>query len=157
METINSTEPKIEQGLELSELSISFLRETAKWARFLAIIGFICVAFMVVFALSVGAIFSAMATLSPEFSALAAMPWIYSVVYLLLAVVYAFPAYFLYKFSADTRVALEMRDSALLETGLRFLKSHYKFIGIMTIVIVVLYALLFVGVAVAVIAALALS
>ena len=51
----------------------------------------------------------------------------------------------MYKFSNDTKIALQNNDDDLLATGLGYLKSHHKFLGIMMIVVLSLYALIFVG------------
>jgi hypothetical protein len=68
-----------------------------------------------------------------------------TVVYLLIAALYFFPVYYLNKFASNAKAAFANNDSEILTTSFRYLKSHYKFIGIMTLVIFALYFLLFVG------------
>lgn len=68
-----------------------------------------------------------------------------SAIYILLAIVYAFPIYYLYKYATDAKMALSTANSDLLETALGHLKSHHKFLGIMMIIILSLYALIFIG------------
>ena len=53
--------------LHLDQQSFAYFEETAKWAKFIAIIGFVFCALMVVFALFAGTIFATMfATMGVE-------------------------------------------------------------------------------------------
>ena len=131
-------------GMRLNFMALQFLRESAKWSKLLAIIGFIGIGFMVLAALFVGSIMSLIPVMNH--SAGAGMPFgIISVVYLLLAGVYFFPVYYLYKYANDTKIAIETQNEELLTSGLGYLKSHHKFLGIMTIVVMSLYALMLIG------------
>lgn len=157
MENNYSTQEYDQKGLELTDLSCEFLRETAKWAKFLSILGFIGIAFMVIFAIFIGAFLSLLPATMSESTPFSVAPGLFSLVYLVLAALYACPVYYLYKFSADTRAALDLRNSELLSKGLGFLKSHYKFVGIMMIVVFVIYAIAIVGGIIIGLAAVALS
>jgi hypothetical protein len=55
---------------------------------------------------------------------------IMAVVYLLLAALY-FPVYYLNKFASNAKIACATNDSDKLTVSFQYLKSHYKFIGIM--------------------------
>ena len=68
-----------------------------------------------------------------------------AVVYLLIAALYFFPVYYMNKFEPTAKAAFTNNDSKILTTSFRYLKSHYKFIGIMALVIFALYLLMFVG------------
>jgi hypothetical protein len=70
-------------------------------------------------------------------------------VYFLIAVLYFFPVYYLNKFASNAKRAFKNNDSETLTTSLEYLKSHYKYIGIMTLVVFSLYLLMFVGMIVA--------
>jgi hypothetical protein len=54
--------------------------------------------------------------------------------YIVIAIVYFFPIYYLFKFSEDLKFALEMGHEEQLTSAFRWLKSHYKFIGILLII-----------------------
>jgi len=127
-----------------------FLRETAKWAKFLAIMGFIGLIFMVMAGFMMGAL------MSTSFGDLMETPglprWFLPFFYIIFAAIYAAPLYYLYQFSNKAKIALEANDNNLLTEALGFLKSHYKYIGIMMIVIMAVYALIII---VAIIAAIA--
>ena len=68
---------------------------------------------------------------------------IFSVVYIGMAALYFFPIYYLYKYATDTKAAIDLNDSDLLEKGLEKLKSHHKFLGIMMLVILSIYVFIF--------------
>ncbi|SDR99888.1 hypothetical protein SAMN05216503_1643 [Polaribacter sp. KT25b] len=131
---------------QLEQLTInteakSFLKETAKWAFFLSIIGFIGIAFLVVLAIFSGVIFSAIPQAKEvPFDLGLAM----TIVYLLFAVLYFFPVYYLMQFSNKMKKALATKDDTILADAFKVLKSHYKFIGVFTIIILSLYAMLIV-------------
>ena len=132
--------------MKLNESAKDFLKETAKWAYFLSILGYIGIGFIVFAALFAGTLFSAMGKMNPAMGAMGSFFGIVmAVVYLLIAALYFFPVYYLNKFASNAKAAFNNNDSETLTTSLRYLKSHYKFIGIMTLVVFSLYLLMFVG------------
>lgn len=128
------------EQLTLNTSAKSFLKETAKWAFFLSIIGFIGIGFLVILAIFSGVIFNAIpqAKLVP-FDLGMAM----TIVYLLFAVLYFFPVYYLMQFSNKMKKALITKNDTVLADAFQVLKSHYKFIGVFTIIILSLYIMLF--------------
>ena len=70
---------------------------------------------------------------------------LFALLYLVIAGLYCVPIYHLYKFSTDMNEALQNRRTYTLDSAFESLKSHYKFIGIFTIVIISLYILIFLG------------
>ena len=115
----------------------SFLVETSKWGKFLAIMGYIGVGVMVLFSLV------AMVGLS-LLSSYANMPFpagLFGLMYLVIAVIYYFPVTFLYRFSVRMRKGLESRDVAAVTSGFENLKMLYKFKGIVTIIVLAIYLL----------------
>lgn len=126
------------ENLGLTTRTLSFLTEIRKWVNFLAIMGFVGVGIMVIFGLFAGSIFtrtfSQMGTGTP-------FPSFLGYIYIVFALIYFFPALYLYKFGANLKVALGRRDSKSLELAFENLKSHYKFIGIMVIIVLSFYAL----------------
>ncbi|HEU4496451.1 MAG TPA: DUF5362 family protein [Flavobacterium sp.] len=128
--------------MQLTETSKGFLREIAKWAYFLSIIGFIMVGLFVIGALAFGSIFAAAGSMGGTMGALGAMGGTFiTLFYLLLAAVYFFPVYYLYKFSSNAKTAFRNNDTESLTRSFGYLKSHYKFLGILTIVFIALYVL----------------
>jgi hypothetical protein len=70
----------------------------------------------------------------------------------MIAVFYFFPVYFLNKFASNAKLALKDNDAKSLAASFEYLKSHYKFIGIMALIILCLYALIMVFVVISAIA-----
>ena len=128
--------------LEISTEALSFLRETAKWTKFLSIIGFIFVGILTVMAFFMGAIFSSIPMLGGV-SSFSGIGWGFTVIYLVIALVYFFPVYYLFKFSSNLKNALLSGDTLVLTEAFNYLKKHYKFIGILTLVMVVIYSIIF--------------
>ncbi|HEX2900751.1 MAG TPA: hypothetical protein VHS96_13600 [Bacteroidia bacterium] len=133
-------------GLQLSPNSTSFLESTAKWARFLSILGFIGIGFMVLAALMMfagGAMFSERASsVYGSRGVLGGAPLgLIGVVYLFMAALYFFPVLYLNKFASKMLNAITMRDSMTLESSFEQLRNHYRFVGIITIVMIGLYVL----------------
>ncbi len=127
--------------LRLNEQAVDALRGSAKWSFFLAIVGFIGIAFMVVAALFIGSIFSA----GPAGAMLGSYSGVITGVYLLFAAIYFFPIYYLFKYATDMKAALASNNSDLVSNALTYLKSHHKFLGIAIIVIFSLYLIFAIG------------
>ena len=136
-------------SLQLSEQIISYLNETRRWAKFLAIMGFVGVGLIVILALSIGALVNFISSLSP--TPLPFPAFLLTVIYLLVALLYFFPVLYLYRFSTKMEFALTRKDQQELTSSFENLKSVFKFLGIMTIVVLTLYALAIIGVVMAVI------
>ncbi|WP_353148824.1 DUF5362 family protein [Flavobacterium sp.] len=127
---------------QLTTAAVGFLQESAKWSKFMAIIGFIGIGLMVLVSLFMAIGFSAMdASTMPElpFSMSA-----FSIIYVLFAAIYFFPVYYLYQYANKTSAALHSKNKQLLADGLENLKSHHKFLGIFTLILISLYGLIFV-------------
>lgn len=131
--------------MQLNETAKGFLRETAKWAYFLSIIGYIGLGLIVLLAIFAGTIFSSLGNMGGmgTMNAMGGGTFI-TVFYLVFAVIYFFPIYYLNKFASNMKAAFRDNNTELLTSSLGYLKSHYKFIGIFTLIIVSLYALIFV-------------
>lgn len=131
-----------EKRLSINDLSKEYLTETRKWAYFLAIIGFVFTGLMVLASIIVGIVFSVM----PVYDSPMPFPMpLFAILYLVLALIYFFPVYYLYQFSVKMKYALLQKAGDMLEISFGFLKSHYKFLGIFTIVMLVLYPVFIVG------------
>jgi hypothetical protein len=132
----------IDTGMSEGSMSItpeikSFLSETAKWAKFLAIIGFVGIGFMVLF----GLFFSTfMASMSGLGGAEAGMGIIMSIFYLAFAALYFFPTLWLFKFATKMKTALANDNQSFLRESFQNLKKCYQFIGILMAIVLGLYA-----------------
>ena len=131
--------------LHLDESAQDFLKEIAKWAYFLSIVGFIGIGFFVIIALFAGSIFSTVGNTVPGMGAMAgSFGIILSGIYFFIAAIYFFPVYYLNKFAVNAKRAFRENDSEALTKSFEYLKSHYKFIGVFMLSILVLYGLIMV-------------
>lgn len=134
-----------ENQMHINPETREFLREAAKWAYFLSIVGFVMIGFFVLLAIFAGSIFSAMGSMGGQMGAASMIGGTFlTVIYLLFAILYFFPVYYLFKFASNLKTAVRGNNSDSLSVAFSFLKSHYKFIGILTIVMIALYALVFI-------------
>jgi hypothetical protein len=116
------------------------LSQTAKWAKFLAIMGFISCGFLLLMALFVGK----MQNLSPMRYEVVGTDSFWPVVLLIaMAVLYFFPCLFTLNFSNKMLLAIRTNDQNSLVASFRNLKLAFKYIGIITIVIISIYLLAF--------------
>jgi amino acid transporter len=122
-------------GLSVEGLAKNHLIETSKWGKFLAIVGFIVIGFMLI---------AAIITLSnpseDPFSNTASTRenTITGVVTLLFfCVLYFFPCYFLLRFSNKLKTAMAGEDAASLTEAFRNLKITFRYIGIVTLISIV--------------------
>lgn len=136
------TEQTPKPDLVIPRTSLHLLMETSNWGKFLSIVGFIFVGLIAVFAFSFGFIFDKM---DPEAASQLPFPMgiSFTVIYLLMAVLYFFPCMYLFQFSRKIKEAVTSRDQIRLTEALTHQKSLYKFMGILTLVGLCIYALIF--------------
>jgi hypothetical protein len=137
-----------------SSLSITDMEElqgTAKWARIVAIIGFVMLGLMLVFGLAFGSFFGKIMAMQSAMSG-AQMPFdpslfgiFYAVLFLVMVMIYFFPTLFLYQYATRTLRSLKNGfDATTFSSGLRAHRSFYSYIGVLMIIVTVLYALMFI-------------
>ncbi len=124
--------------MQLSDQAKKYLLEASKWANFIAIVGFIAIGLLIIMSFSIGTILANL----PEGSLGGLSPRFFSFFYLIAAGIYFIPVFFLFQFGQKTKQALMQDDHNLLTFGLKKLRSHYKFIGILFIVFIILYIFL---------------
>ena len=130
--------------LTVSRPAAYYLRETSKWAYFLSIMGFILSGLIVLIALFAGAILSAMPafqesqgkSLPPGFG------FLIGVVYAIMGAIYFVPSWYLLRYARKLKSALASKDSKELTAAFENEKSLYKFWGVLTIVMIAIYAVM---------------
>ena len=129
--------------LQIDHQSNSYLSEAAKWGKFLSIMGFIFCALFVIVALFAGtAIATSMSSFSATSSGAGVMSGtIVTVVYILIALVYFFPCLYLFNFSSKMQAALRGNQQDVLNTSFRNLKSCFKFMGVLMIIMLCFWIL----------------
>ena len=131
--------------LQLSPTSQTFLSETAKWGKFISIIGFIGCGFIIIIAFFIPSIYSSLSTLQGVPLQMASGSTIgITIGYILISALLFFPCLFLYRFSTKMKVALKTVSQENFDASFKNLKSMFKFYGIFTIVMLSIYALIFI-------------
>lgn len=132
-------------SLHLDSDSTIFLRETAKWSRFLAIVGFVICGLIILASLFAGTLMSsimapmAMGGGMGDFPA--ASGAVLVILYAIIAAIYFIPCLYMYKFATKMTRAIQINDQHELIASFSNLKSAFKFMGILTIVILAFYGL----------------
>ena len=125
-------------SLVISEISLSELASIRKWAFFLAIMGFIGSAFMIIF----GLFFGAMSKFVPQEGATNKFPVIIMMLfYFIIGIIYIFPSMLLFNFSSKIKMALATHSESPFAEALNYLRLLFKFTGIM-VIICILFVLL---------------
>ncbi len=131
-------------SLSLDAQSRNFLSETAKWGKFLAIIGFIICVLIVALGIFIVTQTSQLDKVFGEYggsSSLSGLGPAMAAVYIIIAVIYFFPCLYLFRFSNHMNAAISSDDQANLTVAFQNLKSMFKFVGIFTIILISIYLL----------------
>ncbi len=120
----------------------TYLMETAKWAKFVAIVSIIMGGLMALGGLFAGTTMSQESEISPIPGGGA----IFVVIYLVLAAIVITPSVFLYNFASKAINALRSGSEGELTVAFENLKSYFKFVGIMTAIGLSLYTLILIAV-----------
>jgi hypothetical protein len=129
-----------ENHLHVNDQVKKYLLETAKWGKFLAIVGFVGMGLLVLLGLAFIVGFSIFNSLTKSPVPVGALGFIY----IIMAVLYFFPLNYLYNFSEKIPRGIALNDELELTSSFENLKSLFKFSGILTIVLLSLYALILV-------------
>ena len=125
--------------LQVDHVASGYLKETARWAKFLGILGFVFCGLMLLIGIFAGS-FMATAFSAGRSSVLGGT--FYTIVYVALALLYFFPCLYTYNFGSRMQTALRSNDQDSLNNALKNLKSCYRFVGILAIVSIGLWVLL---------------
>lgn len=128
--------------IAVSDDMLDALNATRPWVKFLAILGFVVIAFMVLAGLVMFVGFSVAPATSklPSFVGPAL-----GILYLVLAVFcYLIPCLYLMRY-ANAITRIQVTGQAALEDALKQQKSFWKYVGIFTIVMLATYVLLVIG------------
>lgn len=126
--------------LQLDHEASTYLVESARWARFLSILGFVMCGLLVLVGLFMGTFISSSLSGSMGMGSFFGGTF-FTMLYIVIALLYFFPCLYLFQFGSKMRTALQNNDQQLLSYSLKNLKSCFKFFGILAIIILGLYAL----------------
>jgi hypothetical protein len=149
MESTETTDPLESgkpKGILLTGEAQHYLHETAKWASFLSIVGFIMCGLFLLMAFFIGTIFSLLGNISPVYNQMpAGVGTFLTVIFILFDVLYFFFPFYLYHFARKAKRGIALSDGEELTEALSKLKSFFKLVGIVTIVMLCIYAIEIIG------------
>jgi hypothetical protein len=142
METKNILDSEYGENIAINEDSKTYLLESAKWFRFLGIVGYVMVGFIML-----AGIFASvsLSMLSPELATLGVPPFLIGLYYFVIAIIYFFPCMYMVRFAKNMKTGLVNASQEYVTEGFRTLKVLYRFWGIVTVIALGVMALSFVG------------
>ena len=126
--------------LQIDQTVSGYLRETAKWGKFLAIVGFVGCGILAIIAVFAG---TAMSSAFESVGGGAGMSgMLLTLIYLIIAIIYFFPCLYLFHFANKMQRALRQNDQFFLTDSFKNLKSCYKYMGILMIIVLSFYVII---------------
>lgn len=123
-------------GLQVTEIARLDLLSAAKWAKFLCIVGCVCVCLMLLFGILMTVFGAALTQYMGDSPLGGAM----GLLYILFAALYIYPLIKGFQFANGAKAACLTGDSAQLARSFAGLRSVLVFTGILTIIFLVIYA-----------------
>ena len=132
---------KTESDLILTSTDKNNLLETSRWGKFLGVVGFIMSGLLALVSIT----FMGGTFINPNdiYPGLGASIFI---IYLVIAVIYVFPSLYVFRYSIKIKEGINSSDQSRCTEGFSNLKNLFLFFGIMTIIVLALYALAFLGI-----------
>ena len=131
-------------SLAIDSVTKAHLSETARWARFLAIVGFISLGLVLIGGIAVALFVGRPLDTYSGRSVFDSFSVGMSFMYIIAAVIWFFPLLFLFRFASRMQTALNGNDQNALNISFENLKSCFRYVGVITIIVFALYALLLV-------------
>lgn len=125
----------------------SHLWEAARWAKFLSIAGFIICLIIILIGIFAGSFIELMGKRYGDYGNaeidMSGFRTMIAIVYFLIALLYFFPCLFLFRFASYMKKALLSDNQENLNASFMNLKIMFRYVGIVTIVILAIYAIIF--------------
>ncbi|HEY4875961.1 MAG TPA: DUF5362 family protein [Puia sp.] len=142
MEPNNTSENLFE--LQIDAQSNNHLSQAAKWAKFLAIVGFVFCGLLIIWGIYMEIVLNSFGRLNGEagapFGAFSNFGGAFFLTFAIAgAILYFFPCLYLFRFGSKMQTALRNNDQNTLTNSFSNLKSFYKFLGILTIIFLAIY------------------
>jgi len=119
--------------ISLTEEAIDHLQKLSKWASFFSILGFINLALIVLLGF-----FDVFYTNSFGWERETGVALFRVMLYLIIDIVCFFPILYLYKFSLYAKQSIRTSGTPELTVALKYLRNHYTYNGVFTIVLIAL-------------------
>ena len=133
----------LNRGISVNDASAASLNQAAKWAKLLAILGFIGAVFMAFAGIFAGAIIGRMGGGTPGLEAFEAVGGVgVTIFYIIFAGIVFIVSLMLYRFANHTQAALASADSIALSRAFSSLNNFLKIQGIIALVYIGIVVLL---------------
>ena len=129
-------------NLQVDETSKSHLLEAARWVKFLTIVSLIGMGLMLLIFIFAGAAVSSAYGNNSGMGALGAAGMI--IMFIFIFAIYFYPIYAMLKFAYQVKAGLLTANQEQFNSGLGYLKGAFKYMGILMIIVLGLYALMFI-------------
>jgi hypothetical protein len=143
---MESNQNLLSADLQVDSIAAAHLKETAMWAKLLAVVGMVLSILIGLMGLFAGTM---MANMSRAFGGNSSMSTIGSgmitIFYLFIAAVYFFLSLFLFRFAVKMKLALLTNDQDIFNNSLMNLKLVYRIMGIIMIIYLSLLVLVLIG------------
>ena len=134
-------------GMVINESMKADLLSSAKWAKFLCIVGCIGVVFLVIVGIVSLAFMSKMtgSGLFPTMPGMSGLQAVLGLYYIILAALIIYPIIKGFQFANGVKAACLTGNEAELARGFAGMKAYLQYIGILTIIGLVIYGLFLIG------------
>ncbi|HVN59035.1 MAG TPA: hypothetical protein VMT63_12100 [Bacteroidales bacterium] len=146
----NSLETK---KVEIGQEALGYLETARKWTMFLAILGFIFLGLLLIGSLVLGTFMRSLTSGMSNMEGMEGMgsmraaggmaSILFFIVMLIMAVIYFFPLFYLLKFSIHSKKAVATCDPNEMTLAFKFIKSYWKYLGILVIILLAVYLIIF--------------
>lgn len=127
--------------IEIGQDTLKDLDTTRKWSMFLAILGFIGIGIVLIAGVTAGAFLTIFKSGNTAGVGLPELLVILGI--LVFAVIYFFPVLYLFRFSKFMSNAVRTLDKMELHKAFRSLRRYYVYIGVLIIVVLAMYLVVF--------------
>lgn len=131
-------------GLVIDDIGKARLLDTVRWSKFIAIVMIVITGLMFIVGVFMGSVMSRISEAQGLPEGTPNMNGMIGPIYFAIGLIYIYPIYTLYMFSTKTKRAIINNNQAMLNEAFRFQRNMFKFIGIVTIACIVIYALVFI-------------
>lgn len=121
--------------LQVDQTAMAYLKDAARWAKFLAVAGFIFCGLFVIVAILFATVMSSFFATMGSSSAFGGMGGGFvAVVYIGIALLNFFPCLYLYNFASRMKLALRNNDQDQLNISFKNMRALYRFVGVLMII-----------------------
>lgn len=138
---MEDVQPQSLFSLSIDQVTKTHLSETARWAKFLAIVGMVALGLMIAFGLVYSIwISSMMDNIQSQYGGIQSRSYTSGVaaasafMFIVVAVIWFFPLLYMLRFANQMKTALYGNDQENLNTSFQNLKRYFRYVGIITII-----------------------